>query len=328
MHELLRFLSYRRTLIAYFLITAVLLLLVSFLTDLSRATVLYLILLMTFALLVILTFDGVRYGRSLRALRALAVNARQIRERLPSPNNEIEAQSFLLLKAMDADNEALRRRIDQLQSEQIGYYTLWVHQTKTPIAAMRLVLDGMDTTEAAQLRLELFKIEQYADLALRYVKLSDIASDLVIAPCELADIVRESVRKFAVPFVYGRLSVDVRPIQRALTTDARWLGFILEQVLSNAVKYTVTGGVTVAFSGNALTVTDTGVGIRAEDLPRIFEKGYTGYNGRMDTRASGIGLYLAKKAADALHVGISVDSTLGVGTTVTLLLPDDEPATE
>lgn len=353
MSDLVRFLQYRRALLIYYLITAALLLLVAFLTDVARVTALYLLLLFSFALAVILLIEGVRFFRTIRALRRLDTDIRVLRERLPVPADAMQAECYALLGRLDAENEALRQRIDAVQTEQIGYYTLWVHQIKTPIAAMRLLLADMDVAapgdadagdahaefdaaggekhggnEPALLMQELFKIERYADLALRYAKLSDIASDLVIAPCALSDVVHESVKKFAIPFIYKKLFVDVQPMQRTVMTDSRWLMFILEQVISNAVKYTRTGGVTVALNGNALSVTDTGAGIRAEDLPRIFERGYTGYNGRVDTRASGVGLYLAKKAADALHIGISVRSALGEGTTVTLLLPEPLPVVE
>ena len=328
MRRLMGFLRYRRSLLLYYVCTAALFLLVTFLTDLPRITTRYLLLLMTVTLLTILLIDGIRYAKTRRALRAAAADMRLVTERLPAPSNAVEAQCFALLGALNADNASLRQRIDKLQSEQIGYYTLWVHQVKTPIAAMRLVLADMDGQEAAELMQSLFKIEQYADLALRYAKLSDIASDLVVAPCELSEVVRESAKKFAVVFIYKKLLLRVQPMQREVITDRRWLGFILEQICSNAVKYTQTGGVEIALSGNRLSVSDTGVGIRAEDLPRIFEKGYTGYNGRMDTRASGIGLYLAKKAADALHIEICVESVLGSGTKVTLLLPDAEPVLE
>ena len=179
----------------------------------------------------------------------------------------------------------------------------------------------MDGDTAGVIKQELFKIEQYADLALRYVKLTDISSDLVIERCFLEDIVSASVKKYAVLFVYQKLSLDMVPTDRKVMSDKRWLGFILEQILSNAIKYTYAGGVKIYLQNEKLVIEDTGIGIRAEDLPRIFMKGYTGCNGRLDNRASGIGLYLAKKAADALGITITVDSKVGMGTKVTLAFP-------
>jgi signal transduction histidine kinase len=129
------------------------------------------------------------------------------------------------------------------------------------------------------------------------------------------------VKKFGLLIVYKRLSVNIEPIDANVLSDRRWLSFILEQALSNAVKYTPAGSIHISFEKYRLTVTDTGIGIPPEDLPRIFSKGYTGQNGRLDGRASGIGLYLAKKAADALNIRLNVQSRVGEGTTFTLILP-------
>ena len=187
---------------------------------------------------------------------------------------------------------------------------------------MRLVLRENDSAEALVLRQELFKVERYAELALQYVKLREIANDLVIERCDLGRIVRESVKKYGLLFVYKGLSVEIAPLAGSVVSDAKWLGFILEQLLSNAVKYTNEGGVKVCMESGCLVIEDSGIGIRPEDLPRIFEKGYTGYNGRVDTRASGVGLYLTRQVADALAIRIDVRSQLGHGTRVALSFPD------
>jgi signal transduction histidine kinase len=129
------------------------------------------------------------------------------------------------------------------------------------------------------------------------------------------------VKKYSLLFVYSKLSARVEPLSKDVPCDRMWLEFILCQLLSNSVKYTHTGGVRIYMEKGDLVVEDSGIGIRKEDLPRIFEKGYTGYNGRMDTRASGIGLYLVKRTADALGIRINVTSELGKGTRVSLHFP-------
>lgn len=168
--------------------------------------------------------------------------------------------------------------------------------------------------DRAVMRQELFKIEQYAMMALRFIKLESISSDIVLAPCRLDSAVKEQVRSHSIPFVYKGLSVSVNVSGQSIMTDKKWLGFIIEQLISNAVKYTNKGGVTICGDAKTLSIEDTGIGIMPEDLPRIFEKGYTGYNGRIDDRSSGIGLYMAKRAADALSIRIGVESRLGRGT--------------
>ena len=241
---------------------------------------------------------------------------------LHRPQDALEGACQAIVRALAQGHQEASRALETAQNENLTYYTLWVHQIKTPIAAMRLVLRENDSAEALVLRQELFKVERYAELALQYVKLREIANDLVIERCDLGRIVRESVKKYGLLFVYKGLSVEIAPLAGSVVSDAKWLGFILEQLLSNAVKYTNEGGVKVCMESGRLVIEDSGIGIRPEDLPRIFEKGYTGYNGRVDTRASGVGLYLTRQVADALAIRIDVRSQLGHGTRVALSFPD------
>lgn len=187
---------------------------------------------------------------------------------------------------------------------------------------MELVLRQDTSTQAEVLRQELFKIQRYVELALQYNKLQDLASDLVITPCDLAAILRECVKKYALLFIHQGLSVEIGPLAETVVSDKKWLSFLLEQIISNGAKYTHTGGMRIYMEGERLVLEDTGIGIRPEDLPRIFERGYTGYNGRLDSRASGIGLYMAKRVADALGIALAVESQLDQGTRVFLRFPD------
>lgn len=206
------------------------------------------------------------------------------------------------------------------QQEMMDYYTTWVHQIKTPMAVMKLYL-AEDTPEHRAMGAELFRMEQYVDMVLQYLRLDGGENDLVIEAYGLDEMIRETVRKFAAQFVLRKLKLDYTPTEKTLVTDRKWFCCILEQLLSNAIKYTPAGGtITVSTEGDCLRVSDTGVGIAAEDLPRIFEKGYTGQNGRLERGASGLGLYLAHKAAELLHIPVSVESKLGAGTTFTLHL--------
>ena len=215
--------------------------------------------------------------------------------------------------------ESLGSRMDQIMTEynlqeqdQLDYYTAWVHQIKTPIAVMKLKLAG-DSPENRLLLAELLRIEQYVDMVLQYIRLGSQTNDLVIRECSLDEVIRESVRKFAPLFVEKRLRLDYTPTEKTVITDRKWLTCILEQLISNAVKYTPTGTVSIGMDGGRLIISDTGIGIATEDLPRIFERGYTGLNGRIGQKSSGLGLYLAKKAADMLSIPISVESKAGKG---------------
>lgn len=316
---LLAFLRYRLSTLLFYGIAVVLTFVIQFLAGQNMIYARYTVLLMSFFLAIILLCDGVRFAHRRRALRELSLYAPP--RELPSPTDALQADYIQALAELAAAYDGLKARLNAAHGETLEYYTLWVHQIKTPIAALTLLLADMESGQAGVMKQELFKIEQYADLALRYIKLEDIASDIVIENCDVGDVVRECVKKFGVLIVYKRLSISIEPIDASVLSDRRWLSFILEQALSNAVKYTPSGTIRISLENNRLTVTDIGIGIRPEDVPRIFSKGYTGQNGRLDGRASGIGLYLAKKAADALNIRLQVQSRLGEGTSFTLILP-------
>lgn len=205
-----------------------------------------------------------------------------------------------------------------LRKEEIDYYTSWVHQIKTPISVMRLELGSGDTLYPNVFETELFRIEEYVDMVLKYISLGDAISDLVIKEYPLDELIRESVRKYAFQFVSKKLGLNFEGTDAVIVTDKKWFSLILEQILSNAVKYTSSGNVSICFENGILSVSDTGMGIASEDIPRIFEKGFTGENGRTDKRSSGLGLYLCKKAANLISIPLFAESTVGKGSTFSL----------
>ncbi len=201
----------------------------------------------------------------------------------------------------------------------MDYYTVWAHQIKTPISSMKLSLRGEDSDLARKLSAELFRIEQYVNMALAYLRLDSESTDYVFRECDMDELIKKSAKKFASEFIGRRLSLSYEPAEITVISDPKWLGFVLEQLISNALKYTREGGIKIYFEQpKTLVIEDSGIGIAPEDLPRIFEKGYTGYNGRRDTNASGIGLYLCKRICDNLEVGISAESRVAEGTKMRL----------
>lgn len=204
-------------------------------------------------------------------------------------------------------------------TDSIDYYTTWVHQIKTPIASMRLRLQAEDSRTARALTEDLFRIEQYVEMVLTYLRLGSESTDYVFREIELDGVIKGCLRKFASQFIGRSLSLSYEGTEQTVVTDEKWLAFVLEQLLSNALKYTAEGGITIEVSEKqVLSIRDTGFGITPEDLPRIFEKGYTGFRGREDKHASGIGLFLCKKICDNLGVKIWAESKLGEGTTMYL----------
>lgn len=221
------------------------------------------------------------------------------------------------LKAKIARLEQQLRDSDQNKQEALDYFSVWAHQIKTPIAAMRLELQAEDSAVSRRLGAELGRIERYADMVMTYLRLGASSTDYLFRTLELDDVVRGAVRKFSGEFIARRLTLEYRPLCTQVLSDEKWLGFVLEQILSNALKYTRSGSITISLEEpKTLCISDTGMGIAPEDLPRIFDQGFTGYNGRTDRKASGIGLYLCRRICNALGHRISASSQVGVGTTI------------
>jgi hypothetical protein len=227
---------------------------------------------------------------------------------------ERDYQEMLVLLGKRCRN--LSTEWQKKQQESLDYYSTWVHQIKTPIAVMRMQLQGEDTEENRALLAELFRIEQYVEMVLSYIRLGSSQTDFVIQEYELDEIIRQAVHKYAPQFVHNRIRLIYEPVSVRVLTDEKWLLFLIEQLLSNAIKYTPKGTVTISVSPQqVLSVSDTGIGIAPEDLPRIFEKGFTGYNGRADKKATGLGLYLCRQTADKLGIRLWAQSKPGEGST-------------
>lgn len=180
-----------------------------------------------------------------------------------------------------------------------------------------MLLQKEDTKENRQLASEIFRIEQYVDMVLSYLRLGSKTSDFVFKECDINNILKDAIHKYAPQFIEKKITLLYEPVDLKVLTDEKWLSFMIEQILSNAIKYTRAGGVTIKITKEQiLMISDTGIGISSEDLPRIFEKGFTGYNGRADKKATGLGLYLCKETAKKLSHKISAQSIVGKGTTI------------
>lgn len=224
-----------------------------------------------------------------------------------------------MIRALGVRCTELSTQWQNEQQESLDYYTTWVHQIKTPIAVMRMLLQTEDTEEHRALSAELFRIEQYVEMVLSYIRLGNGGNDFVFQEYDLDSLIRQSIRKYAPQFVHRKIRLIYEPVQVTVLTDEKWLSFLLEQLLSNAVKYTYQGSVTIRVTPDKkLTIADTGIGIAPEDLPRIFEKGFTGYNGRANKKATGLGLYLCKQAAEKLGITLTAESQPGIGSAFTL----------
>ena len=258
-----------------------------------------------------------RYRRKHRALQKALAQLKEGSPSLPEPADQLEADYQRLLTDLEDDR---RRIVDRAAGERDRaetFYTAWIHQIKTPIAAMGLLLQSGEP-DTALLKSELFSMEKYADLVLTYQRLGSDTTDLVLRDHDLDAIIRAAVKEYARLFILKKLTLTFTPTGLTVLTDEKWLGFVIGQLLSNALKYTQKGGVSIYATVTCLVIEDTGIGIPESELPRIFEKSFTGETGRADRRATGLGLYLCKRACALLGHGIRAESEAGKGTKVIL----------
>ena len=243
--------------------------------------------------------------------------------------NVIESDYQLLVDKLIKEKNELSEKQTKIITEMKDYYTMWAHQIKTPISALNLMFQVLEVypdeggIETKELKQELFKVDFYVDAVLQYLRLEDMSSDFKFDYYNLDSIVKQSVKKYATQFIYRKIKMELGNLDTLVLTDEKWISFVIEQLLSNAIKYTKSDGIVKIYlketfnrNDKILVIEDTGIGISEEDLPRIFERGFTGYNGRLDKKSTGIGLYLCKKATNKLSHKISIESRYGVGTKV------------
>ena len=263
-----------------------------------------------------------------KKLDALASLPDDLTERLEEFEGQPDEAYRAIIKNLVAEAENARCQTRQREEEQRDYYTTWVHQIKTPIASMHLLLENEDSPLSRSAEEELQRIEQYAEMVLTYQRLDSVETDYVFRSCDLDKLVKGAIRRFAVQFIRKGIKLEYTPVEAKVVTDEKWLSFVVEQLLSNALKYTPSGSVSIYWEQGSLCIRDTGIGIAAEDLPRIFDRGYTGSTGRSDKKASGLGLYLCKRICGNLGHGISAESTPGKGTVVKLCFQNQDKVYE
>ena len=288
-----------------------------FLYRLPVEAVLYPALLCGVVGLFLLLLDFLRVKRKHEALTKIRTVTDAMTAYFPA-NADIENADYReIVRLLCEEHAAYQTEMNRKYAEMIDYYTVWAHQIKTPIASMRLTLQNEDSALSRKLTGDLFRVEQYAEMVLTYLRLDSGSTDYVFREYDLDAIIKDAVKKFSSEFIGRKLRLVYTPLHTSVVTDEKWLSFVIEQVLSNALKYTPAGSITISLAGEkTLRIRDTGIGIAPSDLPRIFENGYTGFNGRMDKRASGLGLYLCRRICTQLGHTITASSVVGEGTTI------------
>lgn len=321
MKLLFSYLHRQRYWAALYILLVLVFVVVYFLYGLPLEAMTYALLLCAVALLLSGGVGFFFWYRRHRVLQSMCrENITSLKE-LPEPDDLLEEDYQALLKEMLRSKVLELDRRDLAQKELTDYYTLWVHQIKTPISAMRLLLQPEDTPVSRELEVQLFRVSQYVDMVLAYLRMGSESSDYVLKPCDLDAAVHQSVRRFAPLFIRSKIRLELETIDAQVLTDEKWLCFCLEQLFANVVQYAAKGSVRITFQGDTLSIADTGIGIAPEDLPRVCEKGYTGLNGRREKKATGIGLYLCKRILTKLGHRLTITSHLGEGTTASITFP-------
>ena len=268
--------------------------------------------------------DFVNYRESYKKLIFLEKNILNDLEDLPKSLDIRIDYYHKIIEKLYEELEKLTQENRQKNTDMVDYYSMWVHQIKTPIAAMNFLLDN-EEIDRKILQQELFKIERYVEMVLTYIRLDSISSDYVITKINLDEVVKDSVKKYATIFINKKIKLNYVSHETMVISDKKWLSFAFEQILGNSVKYSSAGGeIIIETCENKLVIEDNGMGIKEEDLPRIFEKGFTGFNGRYEKKSSGLGLYLCKKTLDKLGHHIEISSKVGEGTRIEITFPKED----
>ncbi len=292
-----------------------------------------------------LVWDYLRYrGRHQELQRLLAAEERS--GILPQPSSSIEQGYQQIITAQESEKKALITQLDERQQDMADYYTMWTHQIKIPLSAMDLLLqnrckgagEAENLQTVRQLREEVFKTGQYVDMALHYARMESISADLSFTRQDVGELVKGALKKYWVLFSGAGLNLHLEECHVQVVTDGKWFSFVIEQILSNALKYTKEGAISIYGADENgshvkegcryLVIEDTGIGIEEGDLPRVFERGFTGYNGRIGNQSTGIGLYLCRQIMDRLGLSIRVESKRNEGTKVFLGIAQEEILTK
>ncbi|MDI9230587.1 sensor histidine kinase [Staphylococcus caprae] len=224
----------------------------------------------------------------------------------------------------------LENELTEVKNQQVeyrndveSYFLTWVHQIKTPITASQLLLERNEENVVNRVRQEIVQIDNYTSLALSYLKLLNEESDMTISEVEINELIRPLIMKYRIQFIEQHTRIHYEKCEDKVLTDAQWTSIMIEQILNNALKYARGKDIWIEFdaSEQSLIIKDNGVGISKADIPKIFDKGYSGYNGRLNEESSGIGLFIVKHISNHLNHEVDVDSTLNEGTTFKIHFP-------
>ncbi|MGE7366972.1 sensor histidine kinase [Desemzia incerta] len=318
------FLSVKRYEIAIYLSMVILYGVLFILGRLPLEFYFYGILLTGFLFLVFLIVQFIQYNKRYKILKYIETQPLTVLKELAPSIDPSEQYLIEEINHLMDEIEKFHYSQQEKNTEQMDYFTLWLHQIKTPIAAMSLLMqqNNENTDLTKKVRQELIRIENYTHMALNYLKLEQAEKELDLDEVELDRVIKKALKKFSILFIYNQITLEYQSLEKKVLSDENWLLILIEQILSNSLKYTPKKGQIKIYMDpqqeNHLIIEDTGIGIRSEDLPKIFEKGYSGWNGKVQEKSTGLGLFLSKKFCRRLGHKLTIQSEVGKGTRVSI----------
>ena len=297
----------------------------------SRDNIIYINVVVLILFIFYMFFEFMYLKKYYSALEDIVENQRdEITTSLPEGlTSEQKKYNALIKKVYKLQNERLEKLyVDKIDNSE--FITSWVHEVKTPIAVSRLIIEnsiGKPMDEVLDnIDEELDRIDNYVEQALYYSKIDEFSKDYFLNEIELEKLVKDLIKRNSKIFIHKRIRPNMFNLELSVLTDKKWLLFIINQVLSNALKYSEAGNQIDIYGEKddkekRLIILDRGIGIKPEDLNRVFDKGFTGYNGRLNNKSTGMGLYLAKKMCLKLGHDISIESEHGNYTKVIIHFP-------
>lgn len=317
----------------FFMVNLIMFLLIGILMKIAEVpiSIISILFFIWFAPVVIYMFlEFVKYKRYLNNLID-TIEGLDRKYLLPEIINEPRFQEERIInEVLKECNKSMHEKVKYYKDEQIEYreyIETWVHEIKTPIASAKLILENDDSNLSSRINYEMKRVEGFIEQVLYYARSSDVSKDYIIREFSLRDVVMKAVKSNSRDFINRNIKLNIKEIEGTIFSDAKWVEFIINQIIINAVKFSISnkGEVSIFSKINEnniiLTIEDNGVGISEKDIDRVFEKGFTGENGRKFGKSTGIGLYLCNKLCDKLGVGISLASKEGMGTKVNIVFP-------
>ena len=312
------YLAYRKTILGLFLFFHLLYIVVFSLYRVNIEVIVYAFILSLFFGLIFICIDAKNYYKKITFLENFQQRVIYGTDCFLESKNDIDKQYFCLLSILSEYNKKLIVDYDKKYDESKIYYLMWTHQIKTPIQALKLLTRDCEIKLREELETEIFNIQQYVEMVINYNKIDDISNDLIIKEYDLDQIIKSVLRKYSKIFISKKIKLNYNDLNYKVLTDTKWFTIVLEQIISNAIKYTNTGFISIYLVNDKLIIKDSGIGIGLEDIKRVFESGYSGYNGRLDKKSTGIGLFISKIIMRKLSHEITIESEIGKGTSVIL----------